>query len=197
MFGLAAVPAAALFTGMLFQRESPHWLIARGREEETRTVLHRIRAGTDIDAEITEVRELSERKATVRDLLDPALRRRLTLGVLRAVFQQVTGINTIIYYTPTPLHSAGLGNSASLLANVANGIVNVGMTIAAIRLIDRVGRRPLLLSGTMGMAVARIVLALSSSAEATSRACCPSWRSSPCSSTPGRSPSVSGRFSGC
>jgi MFS family permease len=81
------------------------------------------------------------------------------IGVLLAVFQQITGINTVIYYAPTLLHQAGLGSSASLLANVGNGIVNVGMTIVAIRLIDRVGRRVLLIGGTMGMAVALIVVA--------------------------------------
>jgi MFS family permease len=64
-----------------------------------------------------------------------------------AVFQQITGINTVIYYAPSLLAGAGLGNSASLLANVVNGAVNVGMTIVAIWLLDRTGRRPLLLTG--------------------------------------------------
>ncbi len=160
MFGLATIPAAALFVGMLFQHESPHWLIAQGREEEARTVLHRVRASTDIEAEINEVRELSQNKTSAKDLLDPAVRKMLTVGILLAVFQQVTGINTIIYYAPTLLHGAGLGNSAALLANVANGVVNVGMTIVAIRLIDRIGRRPLLLGGTTGMAISLVVLAL-------------------------------------
>ena len=160
MFGLATIPAAALFVGMLFQHESPHWLIAQGREDEARVVLHRVRASTDIEAEIGEVRALRQEKSSARKLFDPSVRGMLTVGVLLAVFQQVTGINTIIYYAPTLLHGAGLGNSASLLANVANGAVNVGMTIVAIRLIDRVGRRPLLLGGTTGMAVALIVLAL-------------------------------------
>jgi MFS family permease len=77
-----------------------------------------------------------------------------------AVFQQVTGINTIIYYSPTLLAGAGLGNNAALLANVVNGAVNVGMTIVAIRLLDRSGRRPLLLTGTAGMAVGMIITAL-------------------------------------
>jgi sugar porter (SP) family MFS transporter len=82
------------------------------------------------------------------------------IGVMLAVFQQITGINTIIYYAPTLLSSAGFGNHAALLANVVNGAVNVAMTIVAIRLLDRVGRRPLLLAGTAGMAVAMIVVAL-------------------------------------
>ncbi len=80
------------------------------------------------------------------------------VGVLLAVFQQITGINTVIYYEPTLLQGAGLGNNAALLANVVNGAVNVGMTIVAIRLLDRTGRRPLLIGGTAGMAVGMAVV---------------------------------------
>ena len=160
MFGLAAIPAILMFTGMLFQRESPHWLIAQGREDEAREVLRRVRDEGGIDAEIAEVRELSARRSSFREVLAPAVRHVMILGVAMAVFQQITGINTIIYYAPTLLSSAGLGNSAALLANVVNGAVNVGMTIVAIRLLDRTGRRPLLLGGTAGMAVGMTVVAL-------------------------------------
>src|ERR1019366_4185645 len=87
------------------------------------------------------------------------VRRLVAIGVLLAVFQQITGINTVIYYAPTLLHQAGFGSSVSLLANGGNGVVNVGMTVVAIRLIDKVGRRVLLLIGTVGMALALFVLA--------------------------------------
>ncbi len=159
MFGLAAIPAVLMFVGMLFQHESPHWLIAQGREDEARAVLSRVRDDSDIDAEIAEVRELSGRTSSVRDLLNPKVRHALTIGIALAVFQQITGINTIIYYAPTLLSNAGFGHSAALLANVVNGGVNVAMTIVAIRLLDRVGRRPLLLTGTSGMAVGMAMLA--------------------------------------
>jgi sugar porter (SP) family MFS transporter len=161
MFGLAVIPAAALFVGMLFQKESPHWLIRQGREDEARHVLRRVRDESDIDAEIREVREVSQREGSYRDLISPRVRPLLLVGVLLAVFQQITGINTVIYYAPTLLQGAGLGNNAALLANVVNGAVNVGMTIVAIWLLDKVGRRPLLLSGTAGMAVGMIIVALS------------------------------------
>jgi sugar porter (SP) family MFS transporter len=159
MFGLATIPAIAMFIGMLFQHESPHWLIGRGRDDEARAILERSRDGGDIDAEIAEVRELSQRPSTARDLLHPKIRPALTIGIALAVFQQITGINTIIYYAPTLLSSAGFGHSAALLANVGNGVVNVGMTVVAIRLLDRVGRRPLLLTGTAGMAVGMVTVA--------------------------------------
>jgi sugar porter (SP) family MFS transporter len=161
MFGLAAIPAVALFTGMLFQRESPHWLIRQGRVDEARAVLARVRDKDEIEPEIRDVQDVSERRAGVRELLSRNVRPMLTVGVLLAVFQQVTGINTVIYYAPSLLQGAGFGNSAALLANVVNGAVNVGMTIVAVSLLDRVGRRPLLLSGTAGMAAGMTITALS------------------------------------
>jgi sugar porter (SP) family MFS transporter len=161
MFGLAVIPAAALLAGMFFQRESPHWLIRQGREDEARDVLRQVRNGSDIEAEISEVREVAARRAGARDLLTARIRPLLAVGVLLAVFQQITGINTVIYYAPSLLQGAGFGNSAALLANVVNGVVNVGMTVVAVWLLDRVGRRPLLLTGTAGMALGMAITALS------------------------------------
>jgi sugar porter (SP) family MFS transporter len=159
MFGLAVIPAVLLFVGVLTQAESPHWLIRQGREDEARRVLRRVREG-DIDAEVAGVKEVAAHKVSARDLLARSVRPALWVGVLMAIFQQITGINTVIYYAPTLLAGAGLGNSASLLANVVIGAVNVGMTIVAIRLLDGVGRRPLLLTGTAGMAVGMIITGL-------------------------------------
>lgn len=103
---------------------------------------------------------MQRQNVTIHELLSPRLRGALTLGVLLAVFQQITGINTIIYYAPTLLNNAGLGSSSALLANVINGGINVGMTLVAIRLLDRVGRRTLLISGTCGMSLALFVIAV-------------------------------------
>lgn len=160
MFGLAAIPAVLLFVGMLSQAESPVWLVTHGRTADARKVLVRVRSlDHDVDGEIDEIRALGDRTSTYRELLKPDVRKLVVIGVLLAVFQQITGINTVIYYAPTLLHQAGLGNSASLLANVGNGVVNVGMTVVAIWLIDKVGRRVLLIGGTAGMAVALFVVA--------------------------------------
>jgi SP family galactose:H+ symporter-like MFS transporter len=160
MFGLAAIPAAALFVGVFLQHESPQYLINQGRIDEARSVLSEVRTTEDIDAEIKGIQEVRREKASARDLLERSIRPALILGVLLAVFQQVTGINTVIYYAPSLLKNAGLGNNAALLANVAVGVVNVAMTVLAIRLLDRTGRRPLLLVGTAGMAVSLVVVAL-------------------------------------
>jgi sugar porter (SP) family MFS transporter len=161
MFGLAAIPAVMLFVGMLTQAESPAWLVTHGREDDARRVLSRLRHQGAVEDELAAMQEGAKRQnVTARELLSPRLRGALTLGVLLAVFQQVTGINTVIYYAPTLLNDAGLGSSAALLANVVNGAVNVGMTIVAIRLLDRVGRRTLLITGTCGMAAGLTVIAL-------------------------------------
>jgi sugar porter (SP) family MFS transporter len=165
MFGLAAIPAVLLFAGMIFQAESPHWLIMRGRDADARRVLSRLRAPEEIEPEIAEVHRVTElEQLRTRDLLSAKLRPMIAVGVLLAIFQQVTGINTVIYYAPTLLQSAGFGTNGALLANVVNGGVNVIMTIIAIRLLDRVGRRPMLLAGTMGMAVGMFLTAFSFSA---------------------------------
>jgi sugar porter (SP) family MFS transporter len=161
MFGLASIPAILLFAGMLTQAESPAWLVTHDREEDARRVLSRLRHEGAVEDELHSMQEGAQRQSvSARELLSPRLRGALTLGVLLAVFQQVTGINTVIYYAPTLLNDAGLGSSAALLANVVNGVVNVGMTIVAIWLLDRVGRRTLLISGTCGMAVGLTVIAL-------------------------------------
>ncbi len=162
MFGLAVIPAALMFAGMWFQHESPHWLITRGREDEAREILGQIRAEGDIDSEITEVHDIAaqENQGSYRQLFTPAIRPMVIVGVALAVFQQITGINTLIYYAPTLLSQAGFGSKAALLANVGNGVVNVGLTLVAIWLLDRTGRRPLLLIGTAGMAVGMFVVAI-------------------------------------
>jgi len=161
MFGLAAVPAVLLFAGIMTQRESPYWLIERGRDQEARSVLARLRPAGEIDQEVTEIREIiGQGRAGLRELFSRTVKPALLVGVAMAVFQQVTGINTVIYYAPSLLHDAGLGASSALLANVGIGAVNVVMTIVAIRLLDRTGRRPLLIRGTVGMAVGMIAAAL-------------------------------------
>lgn len=160
MFGLAAIPAGILFLGMLVQKESPHWLITRGRDEDARRILGRLRGpDDDIDGEMDQVRRLSGRESGFRELFTPRIRPALLLGVLLAVFQQITGVNTVIYYAPTLLQGAGLGNSAAILAEVCVGGVNVLLTVVAVWLMDRVGRRPLLLIGTTGMLIGLLTVA--------------------------------------
>ena len=159
--GLAVLPAVVLGLGVVGEPESPAWLLRQGREDDAREVLGRIRGPEDdVDAEIAEIRELAdaESRTSVSQLLGPRVRPALVVGVALAVIQQVTGVNTVIYFAPTVLEEAGLGSTAALLAFCVIGAVNVLMTLVAIRLLDRVGRRPLLLYGSTGMVVGLAVL---------------------------------------
>lgn len=164
MLGLGAVPAVVLGLGMLRMPQSPRWLVMAGEEYEARAVLSRIRAGDPdtIEQEIVEIEEgLEEEPGTWRDLLQPTVKAALVVGVGLAILQQVSGINTVIYYAPTIIQFTGVDSSgAAILAAVGIGVVNVGTTVVAIFLLDRVGRRPFLLGGTVVMALALASLAV-------------------------------------
>lgn len=164
MLGLGAVPAIALLIGMLRMPQSPRWLVMVGRGYDARATLERIRVDDPaaIDAELDEISEsIVTEPGSWRDLLEPVAKAALLVGVGLAILQQVSGINTVIYFAPTIIGYTGIdSNSAAILASVAVGIVNVGMTLVAIRLLDRAGRRPLLLWGTALMATALSALAI-------------------------------------
>ncbi|MHB8413506.1 MAG: MFS transporter [Candidatus Acidiferrales bacterium] len=105
------------------------------------------------------IKWLSQQEGSWHELLSPALRPALVVGIGLAIFQQFTGINTVIYYAPTIFQFAGLHSaSAAILATVGVGIVNVALTIVALRVIDRAGRRPLLLYGLVGMILSLALL---------------------------------------
>ena len=165
MLGLAAVPSTVLFVGMWRMPETPRWLVSRGREEEARAVLHASRDEEDVDAELREIQEVEdqEQDGGLSELFAPWVRPALLVAIGLAVFQQLIGINTIIYYTPTTLTQAGYGNSGAIYANIAIGVLNVIATIVAVRLIDRLGRKPLLLGGLVGMVTSLAVLGICSS----------------------------------
>jgi len=162
MLGLAAVPSIVLGLAMWRLPSSPRWLVARGSTEEAKSVLGRIRSSSEIDAEVKEIeRSLEKQKGSGVLLSHPMLRMALFVGIGLAVFQQLTGINTVIYYAPTIFEFAGFKTAGfSILATVGVGIVNVAFTLLAIRLMDRVGRRPLLLGGVAGQTVGLVILGL-------------------------------------
>ena len=162
MFGLAAVPAALLGIGMAWLPPSPRWLLSRGGSDQAQAALRRIRGSSDVSAELADIRtSLSGQRGGWADLAAPALRAPLLVGIGLAVFQQVTGINTVIYYAPMIFQFAGFhSDSVSILATVGVGVVNVVMTLLALLLVDRAGRRPLLLVGLAGMVAGLAMLGL-------------------------------------
>ncbi|HEX4003000.1 MAG TPA: sugar porter family MFS transporter [Candidatus Acidoferrales bacterium] len=160
MFGLAAVPAVILLAGLMFVPESPRWFMRQLARDRARAVLEKIRRPSEVDEELSEIEaSLNQQQGGWHELLSPSLRPALVIGIGLAVFQQFTGINTVIYYAPTIFRLAGLhSNSAAILATVGVGVVNVLLTIVALELLDRVGRRPLLLYGLVGMIVSLGIL---------------------------------------
>lgn len=162
MFALSVVPAAAFGIGLIFVPESPRWLVGRGNTDRARAVLLKIRPAEQVDTELGEISDsAAQQKASWSELLTPALRPAMIVGIGLAVAQQVTGINTVIYYAPTIFKFAGLSSaSVAILASVGVGAVNLVLTLVAMQLIDRVGRRPLLLVSLAGMAVSLFVLGL-------------------------------------
>ena len=165
MLGLGALPGAILAGGMLVLPETPRWLAGHGRLEHAEAVLRQLRGGAhDIAAELNELRTDLRREGRLAPwsaLLNPVVRGPLVVGVGLAIFQQITGINTVIYFAPVIFQAAGISSaSAAILATAGVGVVNVAMTVVAIRLIDKVGRRVLLMSGLLGMTVCLVLLGL-------------------------------------
>jgi MFS transporter, SP family, galactose:H+ symporter len=163
MVALGAVPAVLLGIGILFLPESPRWLVLNEKETEASEVLKRIRGEEDVSAEVGEIKSaLSEEAGDWREFFSPAMRGALVVGIGLGMFQQFTGINTVIYYAPKIYQAAGLTSaSVSILATAGVGLVNVLMTIVSLVLIDRLGRRPLLIIGNIGMALSLAALSLS------------------------------------
>jgi sugar porter (SP) family MFS transporter len=162
MFAMAVVPAAMFVIGLMFIPDSPRWLAGHGHPDQALAVLNRIRSHEQALLEIEDIRRsLGQQKGQWSELLGPSLRPAMIVGVGLAIAQQVTGINTVIYYAPTIFKFAGIAStSAAILASVGVGLVNVLLTLVAMQLIDRVGRRPLLLCSLGGMGVGLFMLGL-------------------------------------
>ncbi len=161
MFALTAGPALVFFLGMFFVPESPRWLAKNGRAESAQAVLEKIGGrsyGREAMAEIQATLVNETARVDFRELFEPKLRRVLLLGVVLAVFQQWCGINVIFNYAEEIFRAAGYDIS-TVLKNIAwTGSVNLAFTFVALGVVDRGGRRPLMLLGASGLAVIYTIL---------------------------------------
>ncbi|WP_249714659.1 sugar porter family MFS transporter [Rhizomonospora bruguierae] len=146
--------------------ESPRYLVEQGRDNEARAVLDRFEGG-DVDARVEQIRRSSQGGGDrvsddVRELRGPRLGLQpvIWVGILLAAFQQLVGINVVFYYSTTVWETVGFRPGQALFTSFITGLLNLAATVVAVLLIDRVGRRPLLLAGSTGMAVTLLVLAL-------------------------------------
>jgi SP family galactose:H+ symporter-like MFS transporter len=162
MFTVGLVPAFLLLVGMFFLPESPRWLIKHGYDDKARDILARIRGTEQVDKELSGVKDtLKQTKPNWHELIAPVIRPALVLGLGLAMIRQLTGLSLATFYAPTIFELAGFHSaSTAILETVGMGIVFVVMSVVAMNLMDKLGRRPLMLLGLAGMCVGLIVLGI-------------------------------------
>ncbi len=161
MFAAEAVPSLFFFFALFIVPESPRWLVARKDETKAHFVLEKV-AGTDFaDFELREIKESlagKEKRGTLKDVFKKKYSLILFLGIFLAVFQQWSGINVIFFYAPDIFAKANLGVDAALFQTTLVGLMNIVFTIVAMRVIDKMGRKKLMLIGAAGMAVCYLII---------------------------------------
>ncbi len=163
MFAVGVIPALIQIWALYFIPETPPWLLIKGQEEKAIAVMQKLRRDSEWEEHLSEMKSNAapQKKEGWSALFHPKLRFVLLIGILLNCFQQITGINTVIYYAPKIFQIAGFGSAfGAILATLGVGVVNVIFSIAAVWLLDKVGRRPLLIWGVLGMVVSLLVLAL-------------------------------------
>ncbi len=163
MLGVEAIPAVAFLAALTFVPESPRWLILkRGMVEEARTILQLANGGSNVDHIIDDIKR-SKQEAIDEKVKTPFFSKRystpIMLAVTFAIFNQVSGINAIIYYAPRIFEMTGLGKSSALLSSAGIGLVNLIFTMLALYYIDRFGRRKLMLIGSFGLIITLALVA--------------------------------------
>lgn len=152
MIGSGIIPSILFFILLWFVPESPRWLTAKGKENEALQILYKVNGKENAQLVLEEIKlVLKQEKGNISELFKPGLRRAMIVGILLALFSQITGINAIIYYAPEIFKAAGFGVESALSQTVIIGVVNTLFTFVAIFLIDKVGRKALLLLGVGGM----------------------------------------------
>jgi SP family sugar:H+ symporter-like MFS transporter len=158
MYWMQAIPAAVFLVALLFIPESPRYLVQKGRLDEARIVLTRLFGPAAAAVKIRDIEASfsKDHRPQLRDIMDPVkggIRPIVWAGLVLAVFQQLVGINVIFYYGATLWQLAGFTEDQSLQINILSGVVSIAACFVTIALVDRIGRKPLLLIGSAGMAV--------------------------------------------
>ena len=166
MLLIAVLPAIALFVGMLRMPESPRWLVSQDRDEEALSVLQQVRTSERAEAEMAEVHALAEEERQSKtggasDLGVRWVRRLILIGAGLGIFQQFTGINSIMYYGTQLLGDAGFSKSAAVIANTLNGLFSVLGLLTGLYLINKINRRTMLLAGFTLTTVFHLLVGLS------------------------------------
>jgi sugar porter (SP) family MFS transporter len=163
MLGLETLPAVLYFACLFVVPESPRWLILRGRTDEALAVMEKAAGAPEARRQLEEVRdsiasETARQRTPLSELFVPAMRKVLLIGIVIAVIQQITGINAVFFYAPMIFEQSGLGTNAAFSQAVLVGLINLVFTFVAIGLVDKLGRKPLLAIGLLGITVSMLVL---------------------------------------
>lgn len=161
MLAVMAVPSLLLFVFLLFVPESPRWLAEKSRNDLAMSILTRINGAAEANREFAEIQQtIQATKGRLVELFHLGMFKILIVGILLAIFQQVTGINVVMYYAPAIFKSAGFGNDSALLQTALMGMVNLTFAVVSMFYVDKMGRKPLMMIGSIGMSIAMILLAL-------------------------------------
>jgi SP family arabinose:H+ symporter-like MFS transporter len=164
MLGVEALPAIMYFFALFSVPESPRWLLMHGKATQALGILERVSGKVKAAADLGAVQEsldaeADKEKVSLKELFMPSMRLVLTIGIVIAILQQITGINSVFFYAPMIFEQSGIGTDAAFMQAVLVGIVNLVATIVAILLIDKLGRRPLMISGLVIIATSMMLLA--------------------------------------
>jgi MFS transporter, SP family, sugar:H+ symporter len=168
MLGVEAAPAVLYFLSLFLVPESPRWLLSRGEEDRARAAFARVSGAAQAEVEWRSIRQSFGQRSQARQetflarltaLFGRPMRRIILVALALAFFQMATGINAVFYYLPTIFSHAGSGRDTAFMQAALVGLVNLGMTLVAIWLIDRLGRKPLLALGAAGMAISLLTCA--------------------------------------
>jgi SP family arabinose:H+ symporter-like MFS transporter len=164
MLGLEAVPAIIYFFALFIVPRSPRWLAMKGKFDEALAIMKRASDEKEAEKIINTIKEslesnTEEEKTPIRELFKPALRLVLAIGIVVGILQQITGINSVFFYAPMIFEQSGIGTDASFSQAILVGLINLVFTVLAIMLIDRLGRKPLLVFGVSGIMICMFLLA--------------------------------------